>query len=1257
MASNPDDPEAGVIGMDRMGVLWRHSYQRGIIVRATTGSSGIEMAAAYRHDGKVLAFNNFNGNYVAEADVREQLVKLEDGSWRLTSADGEQTEEYDSTGRLAKIVARTGLYQSLTYDTCGLLRTVTDSFGRALTLDYTAVCTDVPFTAYRVSSVTDPSGGVTSFTYDTSGRLSQVTYPDGKSRSYHYDGAVATELTGITDENGVRYVDWTYDENRRANSSTHFGGAEAVSIVYSPTTAEYSGTVTSAIVTDAVGAAHTYTFTTILGAKKLASVSQPAATGAGTVTETYGYDANGNVIDRKDFRGNRTCYAFDATRNLETVRVEGFDSGVACPSNVATYTPAAGTVQRKIVTQWHGTFRKPLQIDESGRQTTFTYDASGNLLTKTVLDTATGQSRAWTYTYNSLGQVLTADGPRTDVSDVTTYTYYTCTTGYECGQLQSITNALGHVQTFNAYNAHGQPTQVTDSNGLVTTLTYDARQRPTSRTVGGEATTYAYDFAGQLDRVTSPDGSYLDYTYDGAHRLIRIDDSQGNYMAYTLDAMGNRIEEKTYDPGGLLTQQRFRTYNSLNRLWKEIGAANTTAVTTTFTHDDNGNQTEIVAPLGRNTGNSYDALDRLTQIIDPSSGTTQFGYDALDQLISVTDPRGKVTGYTYNALGDLVQQASPDSGTTGMTYDSGGNITTRTDARSRTGTYGYDPLNRVTGIVYPGQTISYTYDQGPNALGRLTSVADNSGSTSWTYDALGRVTSRQQTMGSISKTLQYGYNTAGQLASLTLPSGNVIQYGYLNGRITSVTLNGSTVLLSNVLYQPFGPTRGWTWGNGTVHVREYDTDGRITHLDSAGLKTYSYDDAFRITGITDANDPALSRTYGYDLLDRLTSAVGTTINQSWTYDTNGNRLGESGGAPSTYTISGSSNRITAVTGALNRTYTHDAAGNITSDGTLSFSYDDAGRMVSAVTAGGNATYVPNALGQRVKKAAPGGTTYFVYDEAGHLLGEYNGSGVIKQEMIWLDEIPVAVLRRDASGNYNPYYIHTDHLNTPRQISRPNNNVVRWRWDADPFGVGAADQDPDGDSLQFVFNLRFPGQYYDAETGLNYNYFRDYDPQAGRYVESDPVGLVGGVNTYLYANANPLTFTDPLGLNPAVGCVAGAWAGPLGCGAGAAIGTAIVGGAALAAILSTPGDTAKAEQCSVSSCPPCTPYAKGTIGYIGPHTDHDHFPIGRPHLNLFQVNQNPKNCKCFWNKATPDAAAPPPQPGWVNLNGGFLPLSP
>lgn len=140
--------------------------------------------------------------------------------------------------------------------------------------------------------------------------------------------------------------------------------------------------------------------------------------------------------------------------------------------------------------------------------------------------------------------------------------------------------------------------------------------------------------------------------------------------------------------------------------------------------------------------------------------------------------------------------------------------------------------------------------------------------------------------------------------------------------------------------------------------------------------------------------------------------------------------------------------------------------------------------------------------------------YFVYDEAGHLLGEYDDSGASIQDTIWLGDTLVATIQPNGAI-VAVFYIHSDHLNTPRSISRPVDNVVVWRWDGDPFGTTTADQNPDGDAAAFVFSLRFSGQYFDAETGLNYNYYRDYYQATGRYQQSDPAGLLGGTNTYAY----------------------------------------------------------------------------------------------------------------------------------------------
>jgi RHS repeat-associated protein len=1087
-----------------LGVGWSGTYLQKI-ERTAIGS--LETAFAYRPDGRRLSFNASGLAFTPPPDVEMVLQAQRDTAgtitgWTLTT-EHDETETYDASGRLLSIQSREGVIQTLQYNVAGL-ESVTDSFGRQLQFVFAA--------NGRLSSIETPDGNTVQYAY--SGQdLVQVTHEDATTRQYHYEIGW-NFLTGITDERAMRHSTYGYNNSTGLLETTELaGGVNKYTIGYY--------TAGPRIVTDPLNVQRYYDFSTVLNKPRL--LSSPSVCAGCSEPKAATYDANGNASSRTDFNNIQTTYAYGLARNLETSRTE------------AHGTPRARTV----TTQWHSTFRLPTQIDEPGKRTTFTRDTDGNVLTKTVLDTATSASRTWTYTYNGFGQVLTADGPRTDVSDVTTYTYYTCTTGYQCGQVNAITNAAGHVTTYNTYNAHGQPLTITDSNGLVTTLTYDARQRLTSRTIGSEQTIFAYWPTGLLKKATLPDGSYLQYSHDAAHRLTEIEDSEGNRIVYTLDNMGNRTAEQVYDPSNALTQTRTRVFNTLNQLWKEIGAAGSSAVTTTFSYDNDGNQTGIAAPLSRNTTQAYDELDRLTQVTDPLSGITQYGYNPLDELISVTDPRSKITSYTYNALGDLTQQVSPDTGTTTNTYDSGGNLATSTDARSKTATYAYDALNRVTSVTYPDQTIGYSHDSGTNQKGRLTQVTDASGSTSWTYDTHGRVLSRQQSMD-VTKTLGYAYDSFGRLQTLTLPSGNTITYGYTDGKVTSLTLNGSTTILSNVLYEPFGPTRGWTWGNSSLAIREYDTDGKVTDIDSAGLKTYSYDDAFRITGIADAANSSLSQGYGYDLLDRLTSATGTGLNQGWTYDANGNRLTQTGGAASTYTISSTSNRLSSVSGALSKTYSYDNSGSTTSDGTATFTYNDAGRMVSATKASVTATYALNALGQRVKKTTSGASTYFAYDEAGHLVGEYDNSGNLIQETVWFGDAPVATLRPNGGG-VNLFYVHTDHLNTPRRISRPTDNVIVWRWDSDPFGTTVANEDPDGDSNLFSFHLRFPGQYFDEETGLHYNYFRDYDPQTGRYPQSDPLGLKGGLNTYAYVHANPLRYSDPKGLDsraeprPCIGC--------------------------------------------------------------------------------------------------------------------------
>jgi RHS repeat-associated protein len=501
-----------------------------------------------------------------------------------------------------------------------------------------------------------------------------------------------------------------------------------------------------------------------------------------------------------------------------------------------------------------------------------------------------------------------------------------------------------------------------------------------------------------------------------------------------------------------------------------------------------------------------------------------------DNLISVTAPNGASTVYEYDDLGNLLKEVSPDRGTTTYTYDAAGNVITATDARGKLTTHTYDALNRVTEIELDNSdTITFQYDAGSNAIGRLNKITDNSGETTWTYNNFGQGTAKTQKVGTISLTTEYAYDAGGRLTMTALPSGKEVTYGYNYHLPVSVTVD-TTTILSGATYEPFGPVIGWTWGNSTSHSRSFDLRGL---LDSQSMvtdtRTLTYDDAGRLITLDDARHDL---GFDYDPLGQLTdfTASGSAplpASQYFTYDENGNRGSiTENGTPYSYTNVTYSNRLTSTAGPTAKTFTYDAAGNVTNDGIHSYGYDDRGRLVSVDS--GAVTYQHNGQGQRVKKDDGTAVTLFAYDETGQLIGEYDGSGNAIRETVWFNGAPVTVL----SGS-DKYYVHTDHLGTPRVIT--DGNTVIWRWESDPFGTTAPQEDPDGDQTDFTYNLRFPGQYYDEEAGLHYNYHRTYDPSTGRYLESDPIGLEGGLNTYGYVGGNPVRYFDPNGLRARVRC--------------------------------------------------------------------------------------------------------------------------
>ena len=439
-------------------------------------------------------------------------------------------------------------------------------------------------------------------------------------------------------------------------------------------------------------------------------------------------------------------------------------------------------------------------------------------------------------------------------------------------------------------------------------------------------------------------------------------------------------------------------------------------------------------------------------------------------------------------------------------------LTDLSDSRVMDGilySYEYDELNRrskETAHYIPGNTLTKTYSYSP--LGAVSGMSLSGNEGVFNHD--------------------YHYDPRGRLSAATLPGNQNINLQLNNDGTPSAITHGNNII-TNINYNANGliKTIATNGSNSAQPLAvqlsyQHDAENNIRTITSEqGNHTFYYDRLNRLTGAqypplsgvtnNDGEERPLEENFEYDYGHNLSKDDGN----DWVFDKN-HRITEKG----------------------DLRYHYDPDGNLTSKTTLglvpieSHSYDTDGRRIGFQKDNTTANYQYDPLGRRISKTVEVSegtathttqTWYLWHNEK--LLAEYHSNGAMQKRYAYLPGRYLPEQMEDANGLYT---IHGDHLETPKAMTDVSGNVV-WKMHNTAYGDAWIEDDLDEDGNAVTLNIRFPGQYFDWETGLHYNYFRDYAPGLGRYVQSDPIGLAGGLNTYGYVGANPLSFTDPLGL--------------------------------------------------------------------------------------------------------------------------------
>ncbi|MFJ2399505.1 putative T7SS-secreted protein [Streptomyces sp. NPDC087843] len=733
------------------------------------------------------------------------------------------------------------------------------------------------------------------------------------------------------------------------------------------------------------------------------------------------------------------------------------------------------------------------------------------------------------YRRDRYNRLLTQTDP---LGHTTTYHYD------ERGNLTSVVRPDGR-EARAEYNALGLPVKVVNSDGTVVHQTYDAYGNRTSVTDSSSQTTrFAYSEAGHLTSVTDPLGHTTTLTCDRAGLPLTVTNPKGANTRYERDDFGRPTA--ITDPTGATTRLQWTAEGHLARRTAPDGTSET------WTYDGENNCTSHTDPMGGVTQFEYTHFDLLTARTGPDGARYEFTHDSELRLTQVTHPQGLTWTYDYDAAGRLVTETDFDGRTLTYAYDAANRLTSRMNALGEVMTFERNELGQVIRKDAAGLITTYAYD----LTDELAHATGPDGTTiTLLRDRHGRL--RSETVNG--RTSTYAYDTLGRPSGRTTPTGAITTRSYdAAGHCTNMSASGRTIDFS---YDEAGRERTRHVGNTIVLDHTFDRQGRLTTQSVTGAhgrathRAYSYRADGNLVSIDDLTG---SRRFDLDAAGRVTAVHATNWTETYAYDEAGNQTqaqwptshpGQEAVGTRTYTG-------TRLTRAGNVRYEHDALGRITfrqktrlsrKPDTWHYEWDAEDHLTSVVTPNGTRwRYTYDPLGRRTAKlrlAADGETVVervdFTWDgttlceqtttspDLPHpvtLTWDHQGLRPLAQT----ERITATETQQEIDSRF--FAIVTDLIGTPSELIDEQGDIA-WRTRSTLWGTTAW-----ADNSSAYTPLRFPGQYYDPETGLHYNYFRHYDPETARYLTPDPLGLSPAPNPDTYVD-NPHTWGDPLGLAP------------------------------------------------------------------------------------------------------------------------------